>query len=293
MQIRRTSLGASRRLLRVFRDAGISTKIAAVVLLTCSVFGVACGSALLGLNEVTQRNDALSRRDVATLAIAANLRASVSASHDALIYGVLAGNFEKYDAAIEDSDGAAAAAVTKLDAIDKTPQTAQQVEQVKKSRAALLVSRNAVRSAVREFRLNDGNVILRDQTQPLADIVLQDVATLVTRVTEDVQAETRRTHKLGEKAKQRVIVLLMFGTAFALIGGSVAARAIAKPLRRAVKVLTAVAEGDFTQTLNIDSKDEVGRMATELDVMVSLLRKTFNSIGGTGCRFRFGGGACG
>ncbi|MDQ1710199.1 MAG: methyl-accepting chemotaxis protein, partial [Frankiaceae bacterium] len=122
---------------------------------------------------------------------------------------------------------------------------------------------------------------LEGTTQGYAEAVLQDVQQLEDAVILDVQRETAAAHALGQQARDRVLILLGFGIAIAIIGGWVAARLIAKPLRRAVTVLTAVADGDFTQTLDIDSRDEVGRMAAALDVTVRLLRSTFNTIGAT------------
>jgi len=252
-----------------------------VVLLASSVFAFAGATALAGIGHLTASNDQLYKRDVVTLAAAAKLRAATSAGHDALIFDVLTGNFDFWDPTMVRRDGEVEAALAELDKMDNNAGRKAKLEEFRTHRALLLTSRESVRKAVREYRLRDAGFDLETVVQQRADDVQQDVERLESSVIEDVQAETQAARKVGKQARDRVVLLLGIGTAFALIGGWVAGRLITKPLRKAVRVLTAVADGDFTQTLDIDSKDEVGRMAAALDATIGLLRKTFNSIGGT------------
>lgn len=281
MPARRTAARLAHRLTRPLRNAGITTKIVAIVLLTCSVFAVAGGTALAGIADLTSRNDSLYRVDVGTLAAAAKLRAAVSASHDALIYDALTGDFEVWDPRISSHDGDVKTALLELDDMRMTSNRGNQIQEFRKHRDAMLVSREKVRKAIVARHLPDAVSILQSETQSLADLVLGDVERLVASVIADVKQETQAARKIGMQARKRVIELLTFGTVFALIGGLLAARAIARPLRRAAGVLTAVAAGDFTQTLKIDSTDEVGRLAAALDATVGLLRTTFHTIGAT------------
>jgi methyl-accepting chemotaxis protein len=56
------------------------------------------------------------------------------------------------------------------------------------------------------------------------------------------------------------------------------ARGIVRPLRRVVDVLGALAAGDFTQTLTVKSRDEVGQMADALTTAQSSLRQVMASV---------------
>jgi methyl-accepting chemotaxis protein len=279
---RRTAVGMLPRLASPVRNAGITTKIMAVVLLACSLFGIACGTAVAGISELTKRNDTLYRKDVATLAVAAKLRAAVSAGHDALIYDVLSGDYAKWDAEMQRRDADVAAALTEFGGLPGSDVRKSEIDKFREHRDAMIVSRRLVQQQVKDFHsVRGGIAILQEDTQALADVVLADVERLVTEVIGEVQNETRAARKSGSDTRTRVVMLLGFGSALALIGGWFAARLITKPLRRAVVVLSAVADGDFTQTLDISSKDEVGRMAAALDATIGLLRSTFNTIGAT------------
>jgi methyl-accepting chemotaxis protein len=56
------------------------------------------------------------------------------------------------------------------------------------------------------------------------------------------------------------------------------ARMIVTPLRRVSKVLEAVAEGDLSQDLDVDQKDELGHMATSVSRATVTLRQTVTDL---------------
>jgi methyl-accepting chemotaxis protein len=55
---------------------------------------------------------------------------------------------------------------------------------------------------------------------------------------------------------------------------------ISRPLERAVRVLESVAGGDFTVRLDVDSRDEVGRMAAALNQAIQSMSKALNEVSG-------------
>jgi len=86
----------------------------------------------------------------------------------------------------------------------------------------------------------------------------------------------------GEKAATASLWTTGGGTGtsivLSLLLGYFLARIISRPLAQAVNVLTAVAAGDFTQTLDVNSKDEVGQMAQALNQAVSGVRGALNEV---------------
>jgi methyl-accepting chemotaxis protein len=77
----------------------------------------------------------------------------------------------------------------------------------------------------------------------------------------------------------RMWVLMLLGGAV-VFGAVVAwfiARVIARPVNKTVDVLEAVAKGDYTRKLEVRSTDEVGRMATALNVTVDAVNGAVSS----------------
>lgn len=79
---------------------------------------------------------------------------------------------------------------------------------------------------------------------------------------------------------QRLLTLFLFvvALAFAVLTTLMLERQIALPLRRAVDVLRQVALGDLTATIEVDSHDEVGKMASALNEALERLRTTLQEV---------------
>jgi methyl-accepting chemotaxis protein len=84
---------------------------------------------------------------------------------------------------------------------------------------------------------------------------------------EDYTATTRLT-----------LLLLLVGLALSVALGYGIARIVARPLGQAVTVLAAVADGDFTKRLDVQSRDEVGQMATSLNQAVGSVRQALLEV---------------
>ena len=72
------------------------------------------------------------------------------------------------------------------------------------------------------------------------------------------------------KVNQVVLVSFLIaaiGVALILLVTILITRTITKPLRETVRVVDRIAEGDLTQTLRLDSKDEIGELASAIDAM--------------------------
>ncbi|MDR1211988.1 MAG: methyl-accepting chemotaxis protein [Spirochaetaceae bacterium] len=63
-----------------------------------------------------------------------------------------------------------------------------------------------------------------------------------------------------------------------IIGAFLMARSISKPLTRMVTVLKSVGEGDLTQHLDIESKDEIGTMTTSFNMTIDNIRRLIMTI---------------
>ncbi len=75
---------------------------------------------------------------------------------------------------------------------------------------------------------------------------------------------------------------LAFGLVMAAVVGWLLVRAIVRPIERAVEIAGAVASGDLTQHIEVDSRDETGRLLQALkDMNAALVRIVTQVRGGT------------
>ncbi|MEV4638835.1 methyl-accepting chemotaxis protein [Actinoplanes sp. NPDC049548] len=84
-----------------------------------------------------------------------------------------------------------------------------------------------------------------------------------------------------KSARTFVIVTLIVGLILATLLGLAIARDIVARVRGVSKVIDSIAAGDLTRTASMKSKDEVGRMADQLDRATSTLRTTISRITGS------------
>jgi methyl-accepting chemotaxis protein len=105
----------------------------------------------------------------------------------------------------------------------------------------------------------------------------------------DLDAIIKTKIRLGDEAhkqssetysvlRARMIWLIALGTLFGIASGMFLGRVMGGPLRKAVLVLNDVANGDFTRELVLDTKDEVGQMATALNAAVASVRTALNGV---------------
>jgi methyl-accepting chemotaxis protein len=93
-----------------------------------------------------------------------------------------------------------------------------------------------------------------------------------------VDATTAKDTYDGGRVFVAVALLVAIGAAVGL--GMVISRAIANPLRDAVKLAEAVAAGDLTSSLSADGKDEVAQLTRALIAMVKKLRDVVTEVRG-------------
>jgi len=85
-------------------------------------------------------------------------------------------------------------------------------------------------------------------------------------------------HKAGSGGKRIITVILGICVLLAIALAFVISRAIVKPIIRSADFAKKMSEGDFTQILDIDQKDEVGILAEAMNTMVVNLGKMFKDI---------------
>ncbi len=117
---------------------------------------------------------------------------------------------------------------------------------------------------------------IRDGKQ-LTDLLARATAVKQKRAKEKFSAN------LEEYQHARVLLISAAGLSIALgaLLSIVIARGFSVPLGKAVTVLEGMAGGDLTVTLDVDTQDEVGRMAQTLNTSLGKLRSTLQNVSAT------------
>jgi methyl-accepting chemotaxis protein-1 (serine sensor receptor) len=114
--------------------------------------------------------------------------------------------------------------------------------------------------------------------QPVNEVGSQLIA-LQQRVAKADYEASQATYEL---VRLVCVAGLVFGLVMAAIVGWLLVRAIVRPIERAVEIAGAVASGDLTQRIEVDSRDETGRLLQALkDMNASLVRIVTQVRGGT------------
>ena len=110
---------------------------------------------------------------------------------------------------------------------------------------------------------------------------LHDVQNLLHQIREESKKRIMSDEQMLASAvstRQGVIIL----SAFALVAGAlfayIIARGIIVPLKKGVGLAESISNGDLTQSIDIDQKDEIGTLAKALNQMGTSLRQMFKKI---------------
>ena len=133
-----------------------------------------------------------------------------------------------------------------------------------------------------------GNASLREQAQQAAgqDAGPHAVAALAAfdeqmKTMAEIASDMNGVAKdVARQATLANVIGTIFAIALAFVLGIFVAGLIARPLGQAVDVLRAVADRDLTRSLDVDTKDELGRMAQSLNAAVAAMREALDEVRG-------------
>jgi methyl-accepting chemotaxis protein len=116
------------------------------------------------------------------------------------------------------------------------------------------------------------------QLEPQYDTVMSHLDSLVAFETKNAQAAEMSGRHSASSARTFTIALILFGVGAAFGLGLFVARSLTRPLRKSVDSLDALSRKDLTQTLEVTTTDETGRMAASLNGAIDGLRGALGTI---------------
>ncbi len=145
----------------------------------------------------------------------------------------------------------------KLDIIREQLQLDQENYEIVRTKATEEVPIADLTVLEQEYSLAYGDWRLRDQSFGLFSVALP----------------TDFLSTVQDTSRNSFLVLFMTASIVVLIVGFLLTRGITNPLNRLVETATAVGEGNLDQRTGIESKDEIGQLATSFDLMTVQLSR--------------------
>lgn len=273
---------------RRFADLRLAVKLLILVLLA-TVLAAAIG--VTGQLALSQAGDAANRiARVATerQAVALGARQELATYRVLMLEGALATGADA-DAALGRMNSAYDAVLADLKVLDRGA-TGQQAQLIAAARGKLTDTQEAFTRYVRplatrgnlsgaEYRRMALLVSLR--VSPVADQLEADLKALADLSTRAMQTAAATAHSQTRAAALRIWLITGLGALLLIACGWWIARMISTPIGAVRDALVALAEGDLTRTMTVDSRDEVGQMADGLRRAQQALRSAMAEIGRT------------
>ena len=158
-----------------------------------------------------------------------------------------------------------------------SPEMRAKTADVMKDYERLLPQQRKILELVKAGKLDEAHDLMREARK--------DADAFEKKLTALVDAKAAEAKKLLDEAEAAVgtatnfLLGFMVAAVVLAVGiGIFIGRLIARPLAQAVRVLETVAAGDFTRTLDVDTKDEVGQMAAALNAAVGGMRTALHEV---------------
>ena len=238
---------------------------------------------LSGMGQLSQTMDTLYERDLSGLSAVKEANINLLYISRAVRAAILADDKAEVETHMQRVAKYSADMVKYLDKTEATLVTDHAKAAMAKTRAAVPTYLADVQQILKlALEGKDGQAIAAvTSARVIADQVDNEMATLA----ETKEKLALQAHVDGESTYQRARMVMLGVIAGAVILafalGIFMARLIAGPLVATVDVLQGVAAGDLTRSLDINSSDEVGQMATALNHAVTAMRQAMIEVRGS------------
>ncbi|WP_433046881.1 methyl-accepting chemotaxis protein [Dactylosporangium sp. CS-033363] len=265
-----------------FRNVSVAWKLRIVAVVVCALLATVGLIGLLYLGNSQDRLDSLYNRNLQSV----HMLDGVSSDY-------LNVRFQVRGLALAQSDEDADAAEGKVGDAVRGLSASWQAFAAKNTDAANRADRATFEAAWTDYQkvLNNKSVpaaraknyaeynrISKEEVEPIAQRLGGAIDSLVAR--QNAAAKQALQDSTDDYGTARLLLLVLTLVAIVVTFGMVTlvVRAISKPLRTTVTVLTGLAQGRLDQRLPVNSTDEVGRMGTALNAALDRLSETVRTV---------------
>ncbi|WP_185242469.1 methyl-accepting chemotaxis protein [Citrifermentans bremense] len=271
--------------MNLWMNLKVKTKCLCLVAIAVVTLTVIAGTSLLKMSHMAEDEKALSE-SVTHVGLLNDMKNDLLAIRLDLVYMLSLEDAAKLQEKVDDLNlrkKEIQAGLDKFLKYDLQPSEKEQIGRFKEGYEAYLVQG----TKLQEMALAAvGNPQARTETTafatgavaPLYKKPADAVTELVTLNEKAAEQTYQRDAALYRSAVVLMLVLAGFATLFMALVGLLIANSISKPLRMVFDTLAEVAAGDLTARSGIDTRDEMGMLAAEVNVMADKLNETLNRV---------------
>ncbi len=93
-----------------------------------------------------------------------------------------------------------------------------------------------------------------------------------------VEEPVKEAFEVTTKLRNYIIITILFSALALLVLANIMTKLITRPIKRLVMKTQSAAEGDFVQDINIESRDEIGSLASSFNILLSNLKSMMNQV---------------
>ena len=268
---------------RWFGDRKVGTKVLVAVLSAAAVAGTVGTVAVVNVRGLADRSHALYEQGLVPVQVVGQaLLAQDSARRELLnvLVSQTPADIEDNLGDVKSDDDALATAMAEYKEFSLGGGRAEHVDTVAQEWAAYQAVRDAkmVPLAI-DTRVVEFDAVSKDEAAGHLEAVEEALHALEVIELEEGEALRDEAQDAASAATRTIVAVLLAGLALAVGLALYVSRLITRPLARVNEVLGAVADGDLTRTAEVDSRDEVGVMAANVNRAAESMRVAVETIG--------------
>nr|WP_307728554.1 methyl-accepting chemotaxis protein [Massilia solisilvae] len=168
--------------------------------------------------------------------------------------------------------------LARLEKLNITPTGKALYKEINDTRAKYAPARDRTASLYLEGKQAEAVQLLTTELVPLQAAYFDAIDKMVKYQEQQMERDSADAAEAGRQAIILMIGLALAAAVAATLIGFVVARSITTPVATAVEVAEAVAQGDLTRQIQVNSKDEIGQLLTALKHMNESLVRIVSEV---------------
>jgi methyl-accepting chemotaxis protein len=129
-----------------------------------------------------------------------------------------------------------------------------------------------------EGKMEEARHIMNKECGPAAKVINGSVAKMEEALTAEAKEKNDKNAATAKSAIVMSVIVVAIGVLLAIGLGIFISRSINNPLKKSVDFAKGVADGDLSQRIDLNRKDEIGDLTTALNGMVNNLTKVIENV---------------